>query len=73
MGNHLDILNKLILDKEINRRERDMIIALKAFDFEDSNIISVGLQSLLDYFCIKNKKSIYSVLRTLQAKNYIRI
>ena len=73
MGNNLDILNKLILDKEINRRERDMIIALKAFDFEDSNIISVGLQSLLDYFCIKNKKSIYSVLRTLQAKNYIRI
>ncbi len=73
MGNNLDILNKLMLDKEINRRERDMLIALKAFDFEDSNVISVGLQSLLDYFCIKNKKSIYSVLRTLQAKNYIRI
>ena len=73
MGNNLDILNKLILDKEINRRERDMIIALKAFDFEDSNVISVGLQSLLDYFGIKNKKSIYSVLRILQAKNYIRI
>ena len=73
MGNNLDILNKLMLDKEINRRERDMLIALKTFDFEDSNIISVGLQSLLDYFCIKNKKSIYSVLRTLQDKKYIRI
>ena len=73
MGKHLDILHKLILDKEINRRERDMLIALKAFDFEDSNVISVGLQTLLDYFCIKNKESIYSVLRTLQFKNYIRI
>ena len=73
MGKHLDILHKLILDKEINRRERDMLIALKAFDFEDSNVISVGLQTLLDYFCIKNKESIYSVLRTLQSKNYIRI
>ena len=73
MGNNLDILNKLMLDKEINRRERDMLIALKTFDFEDSNVISVGLQSLLDYFCIKNKKSIYSVLRTLQDKKYIRI
>ena len=71
MGNNLDILNKLMLDKEINRRERDMLIALKTFDFEDSNVISVGLQSLLDYFCIKNKKSIYSVLRTLQDKKYI--
>ena len=73
MGNHLDILNKLILDKEINRRERDMIIALKAFDFEDSNVISVGLQTLLGYFCIKNKECIYSVLRKLQDKGYIRI
>ena len=50
-----------------------MLIALKAFDFEDSNVISVGLQSLLDYFCIKNKKAIYSVLRALQDKDYIRI
>ena len=73
MGKHLDILHKLVLDKGINRRERDMLIALKAFDFEDSNVISVGLQTLLDYFCIKNKESIYSVLRTLQSKNYIRI
>ena len=73
MGKHLDILHKLVLDKGINRRERDMLIALKAFDFEDSNVISVGLQTLLDYFCIKNKESIYSVLRTLQFKNYIRI
>ena len=73
MGKHLDILHKLVLDKGINRRERDMLIALKAFDFEDSNVISVGLQTLLAYFCIKNKESIYSVLRTLQFKNYIRI
>ena len=73
MGKHLDILHKLVLDKGINRRERDMLIALKAFDFEDTNVISVGLQTLLDYFCIKNKESIYSVLRTLQSKNYIRI
>ena len=73
MGKHLDILHKLVLDKGINRRERDMLIALKAFDFEDSNVISVGLQTLLAYFCIKNKESIYSVLRTLQSKNYIRI
>lgn len=73
MGKHLDILHKLVLDKEINRRERDMLIALKAFDFEDSNVISIGLKSLLDYFCIKNKECIYSVLRKLQAKNYIRI
>ncbi|WP_297712643.1 hypothetical protein [Clostridium sp.] len=73
MEKHLDILHKLVLDKGINRRERDMLIALKAFDFEDSNVISVGLQTLLDYFCIKNKESIYSVLRTLQSKNYIRI
>ena len=50
-----------------------MLIALKAFDFENSNVISVGLQTLLDYFCIKNKECIYSVLRTLQSKNYIRI
>ena len=73
MDNHLDILHKLALDKGINRRERDMLIALKAFDFENSNVISVGLQTLLDYFCIKNKECIYSVLRTLQSKNYIRI
>ena len=73
MGKHLDILHKLVLDKEINRRERDMLIALKAFDFEDSNVISIGLKSLLDYFCIKNKECIYSILRKLQAKNYIRI
>ena len=73
MGKHLDILHKLILDKEINRRERDMLIALKAFDFEDSNVISVGLQTLLGYFCIKNKECIYSVLRKLQDKGYIRI
>ena len=73
MGKHLDILHKLVLDKGINRRERDMLIALKAFDFEDTNVISVGLQTLLDYFCIKNKECIYSVLRTLQFKNYIRI
>ena len=73
MGKQLDLLHKLMLDKEINRKERDMLIALKAFDFEDSNIISVGLQTLLDYFCIKNKKSIYSVLKTLQDKKYIRI
>ena len=73
MGKHLDILHKLVLDKGINRRERDMLIALKAFDFEDTNVISVGLQTLLDYFCIKNKECIYSVLRTLQSKNYIRI
>ena len=51
MGKHLDILHKLVLDKGINRRERDMLIALKAFDFEDSNVISVGLQTLLAYFC----------------------
>ena len=50
-----------------------MLIALKAFDFENSNVISVGLQTLLDYFCIKNKECIYSVLRALQSKNYIRI
>ncbi|MDU4884974.1 hypothetical protein [uncultured Clostridium sp.] len=73
MGKHLDILHKLVLDKEINRRERDMLIALKSFDFEDSNVISIGLKSLLDYFCIKNKECIYSILRKLQAKNYIRI
>lgn len=73
MGKQLDLLHKLMLDKEINRKERDMLIALKAFDFEDSNIISVGLQTLLDYFCIKNKKAIYSVLKTLQDKKYIRI
>ena len=73
MRKHLDILHKLVLDKEINRRERDMLIALKAFDFEDSNVISIGLKSLLDYFCIKNKECIYSVLRKLQAKNYIKI
>ena len=73
MAKHLDILHKLLLDKEINRRERDMLIALKAFDFEDSNVISIGLKSLLDYFCIKNKECIYSVLRKLQSKNYIRI
>ena len=73
MGKHLDILHKLILDKEIGRRERDMLIALKAFDFEDSNVISIGLKSLLDYFCIKNKECIYSILRKLQSKNYIRI
>ena len=73
MDNHLDILHKLALDKGINRRERDMLIALKAFDFENSNVISVGLQTLLDYFCIKNKECIYSVLRALQSKNYIRI
>ena len=73
MAKHLDILHRLILDKEINRRERDMLIALKAFDFEDSNVISIGLKSLLDYFCIKNKECIYSILRKLQAKNYIRI
>ena len=73
MGKHLDILHKLVLDKEINRRERDMLIALKAFDFEDSNVISIGLKSLLDYFCIKNKECIYSILRKLQSKNYIRI
>ena len=73
MAKHLDILHRLILDKEIGRRERDMLIALKAFDFEDSNVISIGLKSLLDYFCIKNKECIYSVLRKLQAKNYIRI
>ena len=73
MGKKLDLLHKLMLDKEINRKERDMLIALKAFDFEDSNIISVGLQTLLDYFCIKNKKAIYSVLKTLQDKKYIRI
>ena len=73
MAKHLDILHKLVLDKEINRRERDMLIALKAFDFEDSNVISIGLKSLLDYFCIKNKECIYSILRKLQAKNYIRI
>ena len=34
MENHLDILHKLALDKGINRRERDMLIALKAFDFQ---------------------------------------
>ncbi len=73
MGKQLDILHKLILDKEINRAERDMLIALKAFDFEDSNVISVGLQTLLGYFCIKNKECIYSVLRKLQDKGYIRI
>ena len=73
MVKHLDILHKLVLDKGINRRERDMLIALKAFDFEDSNVISVGLQTLLNYFCIKNKESIYSVLRKLQSKDYIRI
>ena len=73
MGKKLDLLHKLMLDKEINRKERDMLIALKSFDFEDSNIISVGLQTLLDYFCIKNKKAIYSVLKTLQDKKYIRI
>ena len=73
MAKHLDILHKLVLDKEINRRERDMLIALKSFDFEDSNVISIGLKSLLDYFCIKNKECIYSVLRKLQGKNYIRI
>ena len=73
MGKQLDLLHKLMLDKEINRKEREMLIALKAFDFEDSNIISVGLQTLLDYFCIKNKKAIYSVLKTLQDKKYIRI
>ena len=73
MGKQLDLLHKLMLDKEINRKERDMLIALKSFDFEDSNIISVGLQTLLDYFCIKNKKAIYSVLKTLQDKKYIRI
>ena len=73
MGKQLDILHKLILDKEINRRERDMLIALKAFDFEDSNVISVGLKTLLGYFCIKNKECIYSVLRKLQSKGYIRI
>ena len=73
MGKNLDILHKLVLDKGINRRERDMLIALKAFDFEDTNVISVGLQTLLDYFCIKNKKAIYSVLKTLQDKKYIRI
>ena len=73
MAKHLDILHKLVLDKEINRREKDMLIALKSFDFEDSNVISIGLKSLLDYFCIKNKECIYSVLRKLQAKNYIRI
>ncbi|MDU4884930.1 MAG: hypothetical protein E6348_14890, partial [Clostridium celatum] len=73
MGKQLDLLHKLMLDKEINRKEREMLIALKSFDFEDSNIISVGLQTLLDYFCIKNKKSIYSVLKTLQDKKYIRI
>ena len=73
MGKHLDILHRLILDKEINRREKDMLIALKSFDFEDSNVISIGLKSLLDYFCIKNKECIYSILRKLQSKNYIRI
>ena len=73
MGKKLDLLHKLMLDKEINRKERDMLIALKSFDFEDSNIISVGLQTLLDYFCIKNKKAIYSVLKTLQDKKYIKI
>ena len=73
MGKHLDILHKLILDKEINRRERGMLIALKSFDFEHSNVISVGLQALLGYFCIKNKECIYSVLRRLQDKGYIRI
>lgn len=73
MAKHLDILHKLVLDKEIGRRERDMLIALKAFDFEDSNVISIGLKSLLDYFCIKNKECIYSILRKLQSKNYIRI
>ena len=73
MGKHLDILHRLILDKEIGRRERDMLIALKAFDVEDSNVISIGLKSLLDYFCIKNKECIYSILRKLQSKNYIRI
>ena len=73
MAKHLDILHKLVLDKEINRREKDMLIALKSFDFEDSNVISIGLKSLLDYFCIKNKECIYSVLRKLQSKNYIRI
>ena len=73
MGKQLDLLHKLMLDEEINRKEKDMLIALKSFDFEDSNIISVGLQTLLDYFCIKNKKAIYSVLKTLQDKKYIRI
>ena len=73
MAKHLDILHRLILDKEINRREKDMLIALKSFDFEDSNVISIGLKSLLDYFCIKNKECIYSILRKLQSKNYIRI
>ena len=73
MGKQLDLLHKLMLDEEINRKEKDMLIALKSFDFEDSNIISVGLQTLLDYFCIKNKKAIYSVLKTLQDKKYIKI
>ena len=74
----MDIKNESLIstifnDKNLNKDERYMLLALKHLDRDGSNIIKVALKELVDIFGISKTSKVQAILKALEAKGYIAI
>ena len=74
MGEYISsYLSNIFKDKDLNRREREILILLKSFDKENINKVQVKISTLMECIETTNKSGVCKLLKGLKSKGYLDI
>ena len=74
MGEYISsYLRNIFNDKDLKRREREILIILKSFDKENTNKVQVKISTLMECIDTTNKSGVCKLLKSLKSKGYLDI
>ena len=74
MGEYISsYLSNIFNDKDLKRREREILIILKSFDKENTNKVQVKISTLMECIDTTNKSGVCKLLKSLKSKGYLDI
>lgn len=74
MGEYISsYLSNIFKDKDLKRREREILILLKSFDKENINKVQVKISTLMECIETTNKSGVCKLLKALKSKGYLDI
>ena len=74
MGEYIcSYLSNIFKDKDLKRREREILILLKSFDKGNINMVQVKISTLMECIETTNKSGVCKLLKGLKSKGYLDI